>query len=159
MFYYFFLSFWIFTALPKSDFTFILKIFIILIFFRATMQPVLLYITKNWTPLYGITFNILTGLVLISLISRLIMIHGVAKSAIDRIYLMYLSGVILALFVDSYYANVFHRIIGQGTKGDDAIWYASEQDKRFKRINQITFYNNFFFFTLLILIILQIINL
>ena len=122
---------------------------------RAIIQPIMLYITKSWTPFYGISFNLIVGLGL-----SLCLVHyfynGMDRSASDWVFITYLTGVALALFTDSYYAYQFHQIVGEGTKGNQAVWYASPNDPGFNRINKITEYLNVIFFVVLLSVLFQI---
>ena len=155
MFYYFFLSAWIFFILPACHLTYLLKLFIMTMVLRAIIQPIMLYVTKSWTPFYGISFNLIVGLGV-----SLCLVHyfytGMGRSASDWVFITYLTGVALALFTDSYYAYVFHRIVGEGTKGNHAVWYASPHNPGFNRINKITTYLNFIFFIVLLFLLFQI---
>ena len=48
----------------------------------------------------------------------------------------------------------FFQIVGKRTMGADAIWYASDEDPQFRRINRITARLNVFFYALTFIIIL-----
>jgi hypothetical protein len=156
LFYYYFLSTWIYLALPPAQLTICLALFILTICGRAIVQPILLYLTKSWTPYYGISFNLMLAL---GLSIGLIHFYGYSsvQSAIDWIHCTYLMGAALALITDSYYAYRFHQMVGDATKGNQAIWYASHRDARFNEINKLTAYGNMLFSVLLLLVLLQII--
>ncbi len=75
------------------------------------------------------------------------------------IHEIYLGILAMALLADTYFACQFHKIVGQATKGDKAIWYASAEDVRFRNINRITFFSNIGFFCLTFVLLYQILKL
>lgn len=117
--------------------------FCLLIVFRMLLQLVLMFWLKKWTPVWGISFNFL----FVSIIG-LILSQG---SEIDygpvsnKLILLHLITLSLMMLVDSYYAWTFKSLVGQQTKGEQAIWYASEQDPKFASINRQTKVLNMFF--------------
>ncbi|MBP6183985.1 MAG: hypothetical protein KA479_03535 [Saprospiraceae bacterium] len=155
LFYYYFLSIWIYFELPAGPLSLLLKLFILSMGLRALIQPIFLYVTTNWTPFYGISFNLLVGFG-ISVYLVHFFYSGIDWSAVDCVHSTYLMGGALALYTDSYYAYRFHQIVGEQTKGNQAIWYASHHDPAFNRINRITAYVNSLFFILLLMVLLQI---
>ena len=66
----------------------------------------------------------------------------------DGVILLYIIGIMLTALTDTYYAYSFFKIVGTKTIGTEAIWYASETDPVFKRINLITARLNWFFYGL-----------
>jgi len=154
LFYYYNLSLWIYFSLPDSILTGILVVCIYVLVLRAAIQPILMYIFKKWTPFYGMTFNVLLAMYVIY---QLISLHINEYDHTLLILQSYLAILSIALLTDTYYAYKFHQIIGQGTQGLNAIWYASSDDRRFNHLNKTTSYFNFGFLCCTFALIYQII--
>jgi hypothetical protein len=150
------MSFWIYFNLPESILTHVLIFCIIAMLLRACIQPILMYIIKKWTPYYGMTFNILLAFYVIF---QLISTGHIGFDSAFLIHEIYLGILAMALLADTYFAYQFHKIVGQSTKGDKAIWYASAEDVRFRNINRITFFSNIAFFCLTFVLLYQILKL
>jgi hypothetical protein len=156
LFLYYFLGPWIFISTEESQYTSALKTILSIIGLRAVIQPILMYITKNWTPYFGIGFNIVGAVAIILMVFYCFDGGGLYHNS-GYIHLFYLIIVVMTLFTDSYYAYRFHSIIGDKTKGNEAIWFASEDDPIFYTINRLTYVMNYLFFSLLFLLLLQIV--
>ena len=120
--------------------------FITLIYFRFVVQSVLMFWLKKWTPPMGITYNLLIFFTLsCGLFSSLKTVELTTLHP-DEWALMSLSVLLgMMLLVDSYYAWSFYKLVGHQTKGHEAIWYASEEDPKFRRINRETKWLNVLF--------------
>ncbi len=111
----------------------------------------------------GMAYNILCvsvlGVFLIDLFNKntINLVNTVEERNPDSIgeggYFLYFMGLILTLMTDTYYAKTFFQIVGKRTMGADAIWYASDEDQKFRRINRITARLNIFFYVLTTLVI------
>ncbi len=119
-----------------------MTIIIALFYFRMLIQGFLMFATRNWIPIYGIAYNIFSVAVVILI---LCFVWYGSHAFIDQLGSLLLTLVIfklcLILVTDTYYAMKFQKIVGDETKGANAIWYASNEAK-FDAINQTTTSNN-----------------
>ncbi len=147
LFHYFFLTVWCYWFFEKSNrLHAVLPVFIALIYFRLVAQSALMFWLKKWTPPMGISYNLFTFATLCYCVfsslknAELVILHP------DECLLLGLFGLLgMMLLVDSYYAWSFYRLVGSLTKGHEAIWYASEEDAKFRRINRVTKWLNVVF--------------
>ncbi|MBK8391199.1 MAG: hypothetical protein IPL23_18730 [Saprospiraceae bacterium] len=63
------------------------------------------------------------------------------------------------LILDTYYAWKFSKLVGNGTTGPNAIWYASAENSLFKKINQTTTFFNVLLLAWFIVILTKLIQL
>ena len=107
--------------------------------FRGAAEMFMMFITKNWTPPLGIAHNIscIAWLVLGSIYYR------TTLSTLELPFIIFHISLIIGLFMETYYAIVFYKIVGSKTKGDKAVWYANKEDPIFKRVVKITALFNF----------------
>ena len=100
---------------------------------RGIIELFMMYVSKNWKPPYGIAhdiFSFLGMLVGFYLISQ----KTIQYQQID-IWVMVLLGVIAFTFlVETVYATVFYRLVGGHTVGEDAVWFAEQNNPKFKQI-------------------------
>lgn len=100
-----------------------------LFFIRLPVQAAGMYILKNWSPKTGIFFNLLAVVVVFSVlmitpdIPLPIMAYGIL--------------VVVCTAIDAFYAHRFWKIVGEKTKGDQPIWFASNS-KEFVFLNRLT---------------------
>ncbi len=144
LFNYFVLPVFLFFFFEHSLFNQVLWLIICLFYFRMLFQSYLMFISKNWIPNYGMFYNILSILVISYALIKLYITFGTFAQPGLLLLSFFLCKLILILFTDTVYANKFKLLVGNHTKGNDAVWYASEE-KKFKNINKATFRNNFFF--------------
>jgi len=135
LFYYFvFPAWWILNTSILSPI--LISPFIVLGFFliRGVIQLILMYGTKNWSTKHGILFNcigsVLFGICIIDALQHKL-------NAMEYSFIFYMILLILFQITDSIYAYRFGSIVGDDTKGEKAIWYASN-DEKYKNINQLT---------------------
>lgn len=127
-----------------------LATFIILIYSRSVIQPILMYGLKIWTPPIGISYNIFCFLFLTAKIVLIaISTYPFVSSIYDSQILGLLCIVQATLLTDSFYAWAFYKIVGMATQGEKAIWYASKENPAFRQINAVTFNFNVMFFLIL----------
>jgi hypothetical protein len=119
-------------------------VFACLIYTRAVIQAVMMYGLLNWKPPYGIVSNLLIAVVMIFFLVSVFFSYELDGIS-HYILLLFLLKLTAILLCDSYYAFVFYRIVGQGTIGDQAVWFASSNDSRFDLINRMTYRFNIFF--------------
>ena len=111
----------------------------------------LMFVTKNWSPPIGITYNLIAVLALSYFLFKLIITDNWTLNI--YIIIIYICILILILLTDTYYARTFYELVGQETKGEKAIWFASD-DEKFARINRITHRNNVIFILLSLVMLL-----
>ncbi len=145
---YFFLSvFFLFLKSSNEPLFKTLLLFIVLIYFRALLQIILMYFIKKWSPIIGISYNIFCFLMII--LSLFFNESSIIPATVKELPLfIFIFVVSSCLLTDSFYAYSFYKIIGKGTYGDRAIWYASEKDPRFNKINSQTSFMNIGFYLL-----------
>lgn len=106
---------------------------------RSILEMIMMYKTKNWSPIYGISHDISC---------LLILFLGTFYYYVDFIHsnpflLLFHLVLILSLLLETYYAYEFFKIVGEGTKGEKAIWFADSENLRFKRVVHITHIFNY----------------
>lgn len=101
---------------------------------RGVIEMFMMFVTKNWTPPIGITHNISCFLLLVFLP---FFIEGYLQS-INSPFMIYHLSLILSIIMETYYAFTFWKIVGEKTKGEEAIWYANKEDPIFKRVVLVT---------------------
>lgn len=102
----------------------------------------------------GMAYNLLCISVLSLFIMKIFKTNSIEIMVDNDVKLLfYIIGILLTLATDTYYAYSFFKIVGRETMGTQAIWYASDEDPQFKRINRITKYLNYFFYTITLYII------
>ena len=149
-FYYFILSTWyLIFYLPAGSIALTFYIFICSIYARFILQGILMYKIKKWIPPYGMTFNILLAIVMaLLMLSR----QDSGTAAAGLIIKWFCIGAIAILLTDTLYAFLFHKLAHRQTTGEQAIWFAS-QDEKFNHINRITTFGNILHLTFAIILI------
>ncbi|MBL8912286.1 MAG: hypothetical protein JNM17_16465 [Archangium sp.] len=119
-------------SLPEA-FRLIVGVHALSFWIRGGVEMVMLHVTKNWRPPLGIAhdlFCIATVLVLAT--------HVTETGAWGWWAYGLVVALIFALVVETLYAYLFFGAVKGKTTGDDGIWFASEDEERFRRINRIT---------------------
>jgi hypothetical protein len=123
-------------------------VFFVAMGLRGPVELVMLYITKNWRPPYGIVHSAFCALVvgaasfgfapalLEPLASPLSL--GAACTALIAV-------LGLSLVVEVWHAAAFFKVVGDRTVGDDAVWFAPADDAAFAAIVRRTAVLNLFF--------------
>ncbi|CAN5588393.1 hypothetical protein BH23THE1_BH23THE1_35740 [soil metagenome] len=134
-----------------------LLVFVILILLRTVIQIIMMFGLLNWRPPYGIFSNILITIVLIVFLVMEVSVREF-DSVQHFIIPLFIVKLMAMLLCDSYYAFVFYKIVGNATTGEQAVWFATDEDDRFEFINRLTYQLNILFiFVLAILSVLIII--
>ncbi|MEW5741480.1 MAG: hypothetical protein AB1938_21340 [Myxococcota bacterium] len=104
---------------------------------RGLLELVMLYRWKNWKPPYGIAHDALC-----------IVSTGALAAAFSRDVgpagplgwwaPAFVGMLVFALGVELIYAALFFKAVKGKTTGDDATWFAAEDEARFRRINRLT---------------------
>lgn len=105
---------------------------------RGVVEAVLLYGTKSWTPPMGIGHDVACVALLGGGAWWSAPALGALTSPFDLWTVGLLVAVVASLLCEVGYAWSFYRVVGQRTKGDEALWFASEEDPRFRAINRAT---------------------
>lgn len=101
---------------------------------RGIIELFMLYVTKNWTPPLGIAHDLIT---------LILVLIGMFYTVVDsNAHLIFGFSLVLGLILETYYAIAFYKIVKENTKGDDAIWFASKENPRFKTVLKITTVGN-----------------
>lgn len=102
---------------------------------RGALEMVMLYVTRNWRPPIGITHDVLCILTVLVLIV-------VLPLPLDSVWGLFapalLFMLLFSLMVEVLYAALFFKAVEGKTTGEKGIWFASEDEARFRRINRIT---------------------
>lgn len=102
---------------------------------RGFIELFMLFVTKNWKPIYGIThntFTIILGLLFYNTLS-------IQLSVSECFFII---TVYMGLCFETYYAFFFHKFVGKKTQGDEAVWFANKEDPVFKKVLQVTTVGN-----------------
>ena len=102
---------------------------------RGALEMVMLYVTRNWRPPIGITHDVLCALTVLGLVLALPL---PLDSAWGLFAPALVAMLLVSLGVEVLYAVLFFRAVEGKTTGDQGIWFASEDEARFRRINRIT---------------------
>ena len=124
----------------------ILGSFSALMWIRGVAELVMMYGTKNWRPPYGITHDLLCIAVLVVL--------SALHRDLDPWSASFVGALIVSLCFETYYAFAFFRAVEGRTTGEEGVWFASEDDPRFRRINRVTTAGNALLYTFLVLFLL-----
>jgi hypothetical protein len=102
---------------------------------RGALELFMLYVTRNWRPPIGITHDVLCLVTVLALVIAL-------PLPIDSAWRLFAPALVVMLLfslgVEVLYAALFFQAVEGKTVGDKGIWFASEDEARFRRINRIT---------------------
>lgn len=110
-----------------------------LMWVRGMAELYMLYVSHNWKPPYGIGHDVLCIVFLLGGLSWYQLHRTGPLSRLDVWALSLVSLVLVSLFVEVMYATLFFQAVEGHTTGEDGIWFADEEQARFRRINRITF--------------------
>ncbi len=104
---------------------------------RGAVEMFMLYVTKNWRPPIGISHDVLCLVTVLGLAvgyrAELTVVGPWGLFAPALVVML-----LFSLVVEVLYAALFFKAIEGKTMGDKGVWFASDDDVRFKRINRIT---------------------
>jgi hypothetical protein len=106
---------------------------------RGLAEMYLLYVSKRWRPPYGIGHDVLCiALVLGGLAWH--HAHWLGPLTSTDVWALALVGLVLiSLVVEIIYAALFFHAVAGATTGEEGVWFADEEQARFRRINRLTF--------------------
>ena len=125
------------TAVPVEA-RVVLGAFAALMWLRGAAELFMLYVTKNWRPPYGVAHDVACiALVLGGLVWGRARWQG-PLDTVDAWALALVGLVLVSLFVEVAYAALFFHAVEGRTTGDEGIWFADQEQARFRRINRLT---------------------
>jgi hypothetical protein len=116
----------------------VLGVFAAAMWLRGLAELYMLYVSRNWRPPYGIGHDVLCiALVVGGLV--LTRHHWAGELPARDVWGLALVGLVLvSLLVEVLYAALFFHAVEGRTTGEDGIWFADEEQARFRRINRLT---------------------
>ena len=105
---------------------------------RGMAELYMLYVSFNWKPPYGIGHDVLCILLILGGLSWYQVHRTGPLSPVDMWALSLVALVLVSLFVEVMYATLFFQAVEGHTTGEEGIWFADEEQARFRRINRIT---------------------
>jgi hypothetical protein len=126
------------TAVPPGV-RWVLGVFAVSMWVRGLAELYMLYVSKSWKPPYGIGHD---GVCILLVLGGLALTREqwqgpLAPVAVWGLALVGL--VLVSLLVEVLYATLFFQAVEGRTTGEEAIWFADEEQARFRRINRLTF--------------------
>ena len=110
----------------------------VLMWVRGVAELYMLYVSHNWRPPYGIGHDLLCIAYLLGGVSWYALGQQGPLTRLDLWTLALLGLVLVSLCVEVMYAALFFHAVEGRTTGEDGIWFADEEQARFRRINRIT---------------------
>ncbi|WP_224362870.1 hypothetical protein [Hyalangium versicolor] len=105
---------------------------------RGAAEMYMLYVSKNWRPPYGIGHDVLC-LVLVLGGLAWHSEHWLGPLSRSEVWALALVGlVLLSLVIEIVYAALFFHAVEGATTGEEGVWFADEEQARFRRINRLT---------------------
>ncbi len=104
---------------------------------RGVVEMVMLYVTRNWRPPFGVAHDIVTILLILG---ALVVgaTEPVSHDATSIATAALVVALLASLIIEIVHARTFFAVVGRGTVGDDGVWFADEHDPRFTAINRRT---------------------
>ena len=109
---------------------------------RGVVELVMLFVTKNWRPPYGIAHDVFTAGLLAVGLGLMAPQAPVPFAGADGWGLSLVLVLWVSMGLETYYALAFHRAVEGRTTGDDGIWFATAHEARFRRVNRVTAWAN-----------------
>ena len=116
---------------------------------RGVAEMYMLFVSKNWTPVIGISHDIFTFFIMVG---ALFFTQPETYMA-EPLMTFYTTSLFVSICVETWYGYSFFQIMKGRTQGEDGLWYAHEGDPRFKRIILITTIFNWILYSALILFV------
>ncbi|MFZ4713375.1 MAG: hypothetical protein ACOYL6_06675 [Bacteriovoracaceae bacterium] len=112
---------------------------------RGLAEMYMLFVSKNWTPIIGISHDLLT----ILMMGFALLIGGVENYVTEPVLIIFTASLFLSMCSETYYAYSFFQLMKGRTGGDESLWYAHKDDPRFKRIILVTTIFNYILYSAL----------
>jgi len=127
-----------FDATVPRSFSVLLGAFSVLMWTRGLVEVLMLYVTKNWQPPLGMAHNLLCTVFLVAGLYYY-RDQGVRFGEPLQPWLLgFVATLVVSLLVETVYAFLFHKAVAGKTTGGDGVWFASQEDSRFRHINRLT---------------------
>lgn len=118
----------------------VLGAFAVCMWLRGLAELYMLYVAHNWRPPYGVGHDVVCiVLVLGGMASQRERLLAQPLAPVDAWALALVALVLVTLFVEVAYASLFFHAVEGATTGEAGIWFADEEQARFRRINRLTF--------------------
>lgn len=121
---------------------------------RGIAEIYMLFVSKNWTPIIGISHDIFTFMLMIVAL----VIQGFTGFTDNLILTAFSLSLYISIIAETYYGYSFFQIMKGRTQGEDGLWYAHEDDPRFKKIILITTTFNYLLYGILIVFYLRVLQ-
>ena len=102
---------------------------------RGVLEMVMLYVTRNWRPPIGIGHDLLC---IVTVLFLALALPLPLDSSWGLFAPALVAMLLFSLGVEVLYAALFFQAVEGKTTGEKGIWFASEDEARFRRINRIT---------------------
>ena len=89
--------------------------------FRGVVELFMLFVTKNWVPPIGIIHDLSCVFIFLGLS---VYWYKDLWRQFTWPYGFFHFTLLLSVILETYYAYGFYKIVGDKTKGDEAVWYA-----------------------------------
>lgn len=106
---------------------------------RGLAEMYLLYVAQRWRPPYGIGHD---ALCILLVLGGLIWhrAHWLGPLTASEVWALALVGLVLiSLVIEIVYAALFFHAVEGATTGEEGVWFADQEQARFRRINRLTF--------------------
>jgi hypothetical protein len=117
----------------------VLGVFAVSMWIRGLAELYMLYVSKSWKPPYGIGHDLVC---IVLVIGGVALTHAQWRGPLAPVAVwgLALVGLVLvSLVIEVLYAALFFQAVEGRTTGEEGIWFADEEQARFRRINRITF--------------------
>ena len=104
----------------------------------------MMFVTKNWVPPIGIIHDLSCVLMILGL--TFYWMKGV-KAHFSLPYGVFHMMLFVSIVLETYYAHGFYKIVGNKTKGEEAVWYAPADKAEFQFLVKVTGVCNLFLFS------------
>jgi hypothetical protein len=112
---------------------------------RGVIEIYMLYVSKNWTPVIGISHDVATIVAMV-----IAWAYAGFTPWGDPVGLLFTASLIFSMVAETHHAASFYALMKGRTKGDEAMWYAHEGDPRFRRIILVTIACNWLLYLALV---------
>ncbi|WNG13643.1 hypothetical protein [Cystobacter fuscus] len=105
---------------------------------RGLAELYMLYVSHNWRPPYGIAHDVLSLVLVLGGLGAHLLSPPGTPSPLDTWAVCLVALVVVSLVIEVLYAALFFHAVEGRTMGEEGIWFADEEQVRFRRINRIT---------------------
>ena len=130
-----------------------LGLFSLSMWLRGVIELYMLYGPKNWRPPYGIGHE----LAWLALLAAAVVVDGSPLKPTTPwgvVGAVSVGVITLSMILETAYAAVFYKVVQGKTTGEEGIWFADQEDPRWRRINQVTLAWNIPLYMWLLLMVL-----